>query len=86
MVLEWIAQNIGAFGGDPENVTIFGQSAGAGAVRTLLSTRRARGLFHRAIMQSAGFEPSVIAPAMDLRPNAGGNGASHGVGWRRNSR
>jgi para-nitrobenzyl esterase len=50
MVLEWIAQNIGAFGGDPENVTIFGQSAGAGAVRTLLSTRRARGLFHRAIM------------------------------------
>ncbi|MGC2201896.1 MAG: carboxylesterase family protein [Stellaceae bacterium] len=62
MVLEWIAQNIGAFGGDPENVTIFGQSAGAGAVRTLLSTRRARGLFHRAIMQSAGFEPSAIAP------------------------
>src|SRR4029077_665075 len=62
MVLEWIAQNIGAFGGDPENVTTFGQSAGVGAVRTLLSTRRARGLFHRAIMQSAVFEPSAIAP------------------------
>jgi len=61
-VLEWVAQNIGAFGGDRENVAIFGQSAGAGAVRTLLSTRRARGLFRRAIMQSAGYEPSAIAP------------------------
>ena len=59
-VLEWIAQNIEAFGGDRGNVTIFGQSAGAEAVRTLLSTRRARGLFHRAIMQSAGCEHSAI--------------------------
>ncbi len=62
VVLEWIAQNIGAFGGNPDNVTIFGESSGAAAVRTLLSTRRARGLFHRGIMQSAGFEPIVIAP------------------------
>jgi len=62
-VLEWIAQNIRAFGGNPDNVTIFGQSAGAQAVRTLLSTRRARGLFHRGIMQSGGSEPSAIAPS-----------------------
>lgn len=61
-VLEWVAKNIRAFGGDPDNVTIFGQSAGAGAVRALLATRRARGLFHRGVMQSAGFEPSAIAP------------------------
>lgn len=61
-VLEWIQQNISAFGGDPDNVTIFGESSGEGAVRTLLSTRRARGLFHRGIMQSAGFEPIAIAP------------------------
>jgi para-nitrobenzyl esterase len=60
-VLEWIQQNISAFGGDPDNVTIFGESSGAGAV-TLLSTRRARGLFHRGIMESAGFEPIAIAP------------------------
>ena len=59
--LEWVAANITAFGGDPGKVTIFGQSAGAVAVRTLLSVPRARGLFHRAIMQSAGFEPCSFA-------------------------
>ncbi|WP_089104879.1 carboxylesterase/lipase family protein [Streptomyces hyaluromycini] len=55
--LEWVSRNISAFGGDPENVTVFGQSAGAEAVRTLLATPSARGLFHRAILQSAGLEP-----------------------------
>jgi para-nitrobenzyl esterase len=59
--LSWVASNIAAFGGDPSNVTIFGQSAGAVAVRTLLSVSRARGLFHRAIIQSAGFEPFAFA-------------------------
>jgi para-nitrobenzyl esterase len=54
--LEWVSRNIAAFGGDPDNVTIFGQSAGATAVRTLLATPSAQGLFHRAILQSAGFE------------------------------
>jgi para-nitrobenzyl esterase len=59
-VLEWVAQNIESFGGDRDNVTIFGQSAGAEAVRSLLSTGSARGLFHRAIMQSAGCEHSAV--------------------------
>ena len=61
--LEWVGENIAVFGGDTDKVTVFGQSAGAGAVRTLLSMRSARGLFHRAIMQSASFEPSVVGPA-----------------------
>jgi para-nitrobenzyl esterase len=50
--LEWVRDNIEAFGGDPENVTIFGESAGGMSVGTLLGTPAARGLFHRAIAQS----------------------------------
>lgn len=54
--LEWVRENIAAFGGDPERVTIFGESAGAAAVGALLTAPPARGLFHRAISQSGGFE------------------------------
>jgi para-nitrobenzyl esterase len=50
--LAWVRDNIDAFGGDPENVTIFGESAGGMSVGTLLGTPAARGLFHRAIPQS----------------------------------
>ncbi|WP_245551157.1 carboxylesterase/lipase family protein [Nocardia paucivorans] len=50
--LEWVRDNIAAFGGDPANVTVFGQSAGAMAVGALLAMPRARGLFRRAIMES----------------------------------
>ncbi|GGF22638.1 carboxylic ester hydrolase [Subtercola lobariae] len=61
--LRWVKTNIRAFGGDPNCVTIFGESAGAWAVRTLLSTPTARGLFHRAIIQSAGYEDYAFQPA-----------------------
>jgi para-nitrobenzyl esterase len=50
--LRWVHDNIAAFGGDPGNVTIFGQSAGAVAVHTLLAMPAARGLFAKAILQS----------------------------------
>ena len=50
--LEWVRDNIAAFGGDPSNVTIFGESAGATNVLALLVVDAARGLFHRAIAQS----------------------------------
>lgn len=50
--LEWIKENIASFGGDPGNVTIFGQSGGAAKVSTLMAMPAARGLFHKAIAQS----------------------------------
>jgi para-nitrobenzyl esterase len=54
-VLEWIRDNIASFGGDPSNVTIFGQSGGGGKVIALMAMPAARGLFHRAIVQSGPF-------------------------------
>jgi carboxylesterase type B len=51
-LLRWVQDNIGGFGGDPENVTVFGESAGGNAVTTLMATPSARGLFARAIAQS----------------------------------
>lgn len=50
--LEWVRDNIAGFGGDPDNVTIFGVSAGGQSVNLLMSSPQARGLFHRAISQS----------------------------------
>ena len=50
--LQWVKDNIANFGGDPSNVTIFGQSGGGGKVTALLSSQRAKGLFDRAIIES----------------------------------
>jgi carboxylesterase type B len=52
--LEWVQENIRAFGGDPSNVTIFGESAGGTSVAVLLASPRSEGLFQRAILQSGG--------------------------------
>ncbi|MFC9295102.1 carboxylesterase/lipase family protein [Streptomyces sp. NPDC057011] len=62
--LEWVRDNIRAFGGDPERVTVFGQSAGAGSVAALLAAPRAVGLFGRAVAQSVQgtfFSPELAA-------------------------
>ena len=53
LALRWVHDNIGAFGGDPDRVTVFGQSAGADSVLSLMLCRQTTGLFQRAIMQSA---------------------------------
>ena len=57
--LKWVKQNIAAFGGDPGNVTLGGQSAGAGATAANVLSPGAKGLFHRAIFQSGGYTPFV---------------------------
>lgn len=65
--LKWVQANISAFGGDPANVTVFGQSSGAISISALISSPLARGLFHRAIGQSGGLlEPLDAAPEFGL--------------------
>ncbi|MGC4944193.1 carboxylesterase/lipase family protein [Kribbella sp. DT2] len=58
--LRWVRDNIAAFGGDPGQVTIFGQSAGGMSVATLVSIPAAKGLFHRAIVQSGSAEVTAL--------------------------
>ena len=55
--LKWVQQNIAAFGGDPENVTVFGESAGGGNIAALMRMPSASGLLHRAIIQSGALAP-----------------------------
>lgn len=54
--LHWVRENIAAFGGDPDNVTILGESAGGHNIGTLIASPLGKGLFNRAIIQSGGYE------------------------------
>ncbi len=54
--LRWVHDNIGEFGGDPSNTTVFGESAGAANIGFLMTSPLAEGLFHRAISQSGGYQ------------------------------
>ena len=64
--LEWVRDNIAEFGGDPANVTIYGESGGAGKVSTLMGMPGAKGLFHRAIVES-GAALKHMPPALATR-------------------
>ena len=67
--LEWVRDNISAFGGDPSNVTIFGQSGGGGKVSTLMAMPSAKGLFGKAIVQS-GSITTLMQPRYSRRIGA----------------
>jgi len=70
--LTWVQRNIAAFGGDPQNVTIFGQSAGGLSVFSHLASPAAAGLFRRAIVQSGAYGLSLLTLADE---------ESHGVAF-----
>ena len=67
--LEWVRDNISNFGGDPSNVTIFGQSGGGGKVSTIMAMPSAKGLFHKAIVQS-GSITNLLEPKYSRRIGA----------------
>ncbi|MFZ2339613.1 MAG: carboxylesterase family protein [Bacteroidales bacterium] len=70
--LEWIRDNISSFGGDPDNVTIFGESAGGVSVHSLLTIPKAKGLFHKAISESGGCRAGTLyRQIMGSRRNTG---------------
>ena len=78
--LQWVQRNIEAFGGDPGNVTIFGESAGGTSVHALLASPWSKGLFHRAIAQSPWVTDSNYARLHESLPTVG-SATESGRAW-----
>jgi para-nitrobenzyl esterase len=81
--LKWVKENIKSFGGDPDRVTIFGESAGGGSVLTLLTSPLSRGLFQQAMIESGGGRDGLggMAHLHDAGPNGQPSAESKGVAF-----
>ncbi len=77
--LEWVKRNVSAFGGDPTNVTLFGESAGGGSVLTLMTSPLSRGLFQKAIVESGGGRRGLF-PERHVGEDAPGAPSGESVG------
>jgi para-nitrobenzyl esterase len=78
--LKWVQRNISAFGGDPGNVTLFGESAGGGSVHAMLTSPMAKGLFQKAIIESGGGRGLLGGPRYLSREGPGGMPSAESVG------
>jgi para-nitrobenzyl esterase len=78
--LEWVQRNIDSFGGDPDNVTIFGHSAGGVSVNVLMTTPQSQGLFHKAIAQGSGILLDRNQHAFERLPRGLIGMSSEGIG------
>ena len=78
--LKWVQRNIAAFGGDPANVTLFGESAGGGSVQAMMTSPMAKGLIHKAVIESGGGRAGIFPPRLLNRPNPAGVPSAESVG------
>jgi para-nitrobenzyl esterase len=78
--LKWVRKNVAAFGGDPANVTIFGESAGGGSVLTMMTSPMAKDLFQKAIVESGGGRTLLMGPRYLSKKSPEGTPSAESVG------